>query len=218
MFITFVAAFLLQGPPLPLPKTVLPELNLLSYCVRADKAIGITLLSLPKGTPLGTLNPELKALISISIQEVALDLEIMDPRERRYIMVPQKDEDMQTDLDMLRVRQIDFKDAPPLSDTERLPERAYANQLCSFNRSFRTVITNRMEFELDRIPLFSEVLAETDTCYRAWDLIRDAKCEFFYNTVRRQAMKRLKQEMGATAYEQGNWPDFVPRWRFNDLK
>ena len=51
-----------------------------------------------------------------------------------------------------------------------------------------------------------------------WDAVRDARCEFYYVTVRRQALKKLRDLVGEEAYLAGTLPPNVPTWRFNELK
>ena len=43
---------------------------------------------------------------------------------------------------------------------------------------------------------------------------RHAACEYYYVTVRRQALKKLKEMIGDQAYYSGSLPPHVPVWRF----
>ena len=47
--------------------------------------------------------------------------------------------------------------------------------------------------------------------------MRDARCEYYYITVRRQALKRLRTMIGAEAYDAAELPPYVPLWRFLEL-
>jgi hypothetical protein len=60
-------------------------------------------------------------------------------------------------------------------------------------------------------------LKETDSLYQVWDSVRDARCEYYYITVRRQALKRLQQMIGPDAYNAANLPPHVPLWRFQEV-
>jgi hypothetical protein len=60
------------------------------------------------------------------------------------------------------------------------------------------------------------MLRETDDLYRVWDAIRDARCESFYITTRRMALKRLRDLIGPEAYYAGHLPPYVPTWRFQE--
>ena len=38
-------------------------------------------------------------------------------------------------------------------------------------------------------------MKETDRLYHVWDAVRDSRCDYYYVTVRRQALKKLKEAM-----------------------
>ena len=61
------------------------------------------------------------------------------------------------------------------------------------------------------------ILQETDQLYQIWDTVRDARCEYYYVTVRRQALKRLREALGDEAYFSGRLPPHVPLWRFQQI-
>ena len=60
--------------------------------------------------------------------------------------------------------------------------------------------------EPDRAPLVRAALKETDWLYQVWDAVRDARCEYYYVTVRRQSLKRLQTMLGADAYSAADLP------------
>src|SRR5439155_11277213 len=107
------------------------------------------------------------------------------------------------DLNMLRRRYKELADAPRLADSYRFPERAAVNELVRFNRAYRKNLDQRH-------------LLETDRLYQVWDAVRDARCEFYYVTVRRHALKKLKDQIGDEAWDTATLPPGVPTWRFAD--
>ena len=127
-------------------------------------------------------------------------------------------EDFETDLDLLRRRYQELRDAPPLADADRLPARDAVNHLIQFNRSYRTHLEGRQVWEADRADVIGVALAETDRLYKVWDAVRDARCEFYYVTVRRQALKRLREALGDAAYGTAELPPHVPAWRFREAR
>lgn len=151
-----------------------------------------------------------------AVHKVAIDWEILDTRETSYIFA--KRSDFESDLNLLRRRYQDFKDAPPLSDSQLLPERKLVNDLVQFNRAYRKHLVEKHLLEQDRAGLYEEVMIECDQLYKVWDAVRDARCEFYYITVRRQALIRLKQMLGEEDYRNVNLPPNVPTWRFNEGK
>jgi hypothetical protein len=58
------------------------------------------------------------------------------------------------------------------------------------------------------------VLLETDRLYQVWDAVRDARCDYYYVNVRRQALERLRELVGDEAYYSGDLPPCVPLWHF----
>ncbi len=57
-------------------------------------------------------------------------------------------------------------------------------------------------------------IQETDRLYQVWDKVRDARCDYYYVTVRRTALKDLRALIGDQAYYAGDLPPCVPLWRF----
>lgn len=150
-----------------------------------------------------------------SLQDVAVEWQLIDPRETRYIFTDP--ECYSADLHMVRLRHQDLKDAPRAEDSVRFPEREMVNEWIKFNRVFRKKIDERMQLESDRQAIYVQVIKETDDLYVVWDLVRDARCEFYYVQVRRQALKKLREKVGQEAYDTVDLPPIAPFWRFNEL-
>src|SRR5437660_2583073 len=158
-----------------------------------DYALAMALLTLAPDAaetaptePFTTLRPTLQAL--------AIDWEILDPREIRYVLT--RGEDFAADLKLLRRRWHDLQDAPPLHDCMRFPDRALINDLLAFNRAYRQHLDSRQSLDTTRAYELNEALREADRLYQVWDTVRDARCEFYYVTVRRQALKKLRETVG----------------------
>lgn len=178
----------------------------------SDLVLAAALLSAPVGTPEPVPAAERWEPVRAAIHKTAVAWEIMDPREERYLMAGR--DDFEPDLNLLRQRFADLADAPKLTDCRRLPNRHTVNELIKFNRAFRKHLEERERWEPDRADLFSQALEETDRFYRQWDAIRDAQCDFYYVTVRRTALKKLRDAIGADAFAAGALPSYVPEWRF----
>jgi hypothetical protein len=150
------------------------------------------------------------------MQALAVRWEILDSREARYILARQ--EDFLSDLNLLRRRYRDLIDAPAILDCQRFPERSTVNELLAFNRSYRQYIDIRQPVELIHWWELRTTLHETDRLYQVWDAVRDARCDYYYVTVRRQALKRLRELIGDEAYHAANLPPCVPLWRFQPIR
>ena len=181
----------------------------------SDLLFAAMLLSAPVGTHEIPPPAERWPIVRNALHHTAVEWQILDPRETRYVLA--KPEDFQEDLDFLRKRRSDLAEAPKVIDTERLPDRALINDCIRFNRSFRKHMELRMAWEADRADFILEVINETERLYKIWDAIRDAKSHLHYVTTRRLALLRLRDMIGPVAYESGQTPPFVPDWRFARL-
>lgn len=178
----------------------------------SDLFLASVLLAAPMGTPEQVPPPERWASVQAALHQAAIELEILDRRETGYVLA--KPEDYQDDLDFLRKRRAALADAPLLAESERLPDRRTIGEYIRFNRAFRKTLDTRLIWEADRADLIGEAIRETDRLYSTWDAIRDARCDFQYVTVRRLALKKLRDHIGEKAYEEGEMPPYVPDWRF----
>ena len=89
--------------------------------------------------------------------------------------------------------------------------------MLAFNRAYRQHLDNRQAMELSNAWELHEMLVEADRLYQIWDLVRDTRCDYYYVTVRRQALKKLKELIGDQAYYSGCLPPHVPVWRFDRI-
>lgn len=179
--------------------------------VPLDYALAVALLTAPTDAPLTT--QDAAALVSLrpALRSLAISCEVLDRREN-YVL--KRDDEFHSDLQLVRRRFRDLFDAPPLEDCQRFPARSLVNDLLSFNRSYRQHLDNRQSLETTYAWELHEALQETDRLYLVWDTVRDARCDYYYVTVRRQALKKLREMIGDEAYYNGTLPPHVPVWRF----
>jgi hypothetical protein len=147
-----------------------------------------------------------------AVQQLALAWEVLDPREVKYVL--SRPEDFSGDLRLLRRRCAELADAPPLHDALRFPDRSLVNDLLTFNRTYKQNVDLMLALDRSRAAELQEVLAESERLYQVWDLVRDSRCDYYYITVRRQALKKLRDQLGDEAYYSGALPPHVPVWRF----
>jgi hypothetical protein len=178
----------------------------------SDLLLAVALLTAPVGTPEQTPSEEHWPVVRDALHKAAIDWELMDPRETRYLLATR--DDFEPDLNLLRKRYAELADAPKLSECQRLPDRRTVSELIKFNRAYRKHLEDREVWETDRSDMLEVVIQETDRLYRQWDAIRDAQCDFYYVTVRRAALKKLREAIGEDAFVTGRMPPYVPEWRF----
>lgn len=156
------------------------------------------------------------AQLKPSLVKVSLDWEILDPRETRYVLA--QPDDVAHDLQMLQRRYQELKDAPRVSDAVRFPDRQICNELLAFNRSYRNHVEVRQPLEMGNAYMLRTIQREVDYLYQVWDTVRDARCEYYYVTVRRQALKSLRERIGDDDYYSAKLPPHVPLWRFEEIR
>jgi hypothetical protein len=154
--------------------------------------------------------------LRLPLRVLAIDLEILDTRELRYVLA--RPEDFVSDLNLLRRRYHELATAPMADDAARFPERTTVNELLAFNRRYRQLIDVRKPLELVHGWELRLALQETDRLYQVWDKVRDARCPYYYVTVRRQALKRLRELVGEDSYYSGSLPPCVPLLCFREVQ
>lgn len=176
-----------------------------------DFLLAAVLLTTPPGVPEPPPTADRWVEVRDGLQQLAIRWELLDPRETHYLLA--RREEFSIDVNLLRRRYQELKDAPRLADADRLPAKAVAEDMVKANRAFRAGINDRRVLELDRAELLNNILHEADQLYRVWDAVRDAKCEFYYITARRQALRKLRDTLGDDAYARGELPPNLPLWR-----
>jgi hypothetical protein len=146
-----------------------------------------------------------------SVRALALQLELLDPREVNHLLADPRQ--FVSELKVLQGRYQELKTAPALAEVTRLPSRDVAADLLAFNRSYRDGLTSRLEVDMVHAEELRTALSETDQLHRIWDMVRDARCEYYYVTYRRQALMQLREAVGAQAFYSGQLPPHVPLWR-----
>ena len=175
----------------------------------------ISLLTTPPDVPEPVPDAEQWPELQAALVATAIEWEILDPRETRYVFA--RLEDFEDNLNLIRRRYRDLVDAPKVADANRFPDHRTVNDLLGFNRAYRRHLDAHQPMDLDRGEQLREAIRETDSLYQVWDAVRDARCEYYYVTVRRQALKRLRQLLGDDAYYFGRLPPHVPLWRFQQI-
>lgn len=141
-----------------------------------------------------------------ALRALAIDAEILDLREAGHVLT--RPEDFGNDLALLRNRWSVLWDAPPLIDNERFPCRYTLTCQLALNRELHRHVDAQAHGDRRRL-----VLDELDQAYVQLDTLRDARCAYYYVTVRREALKRLCDQLGPEAYYAGRLPPCVPLHR-----
>lgn len=150
-------------------------------------------------------------LLAPYLCSAALALELMDPRETKYLFIYRAIES-QSDLATIRTRWQELKDAPPVADAARFPHRQLVRAWLNFNRAFRAHIEARQEMEPLSQWTLREAVIDCNRLYDFWDTVADASTPHYYLTVRRRCLLKLRDLLGPEAYYAGVLPEIVPMW------
>lgn len=160
--------------------------------------------------------PRLLIMFAPEIKTILINAELLDQRELRYILT--KLDEVTSDWRMIQRRANSLKNAPYLVDHLRFTmDRSTVNELLLFNRAYRQHLDNCL-------PLYSRSIEirmaheENEILYQVWNCVRDAKCEYYYTHIRRQALARLQTMIGEENFNKGWMPPHVPIWRFTAIR
>lgn len=177
----------------------------------AETLFAVLLLQTPQ-LPEEALQPERWHMhwpnLQLALVSVALDWEILDPREVPYVL--RQPETLAVDLHMLRQRYRELADAPFVNDAWLFPRGCVVQEAITFNRACARWFDEHYA-HLPNLP--ADKLAyrrELDQCYRIWDTVREVQCEYYMVSVRRQCLKQLRDYLGPEAYREGRLPPPVP--------
>ena len=171
----------------------------------AEVILAAALLASPKDTQ---FDPALIETVRPSLIAIGLDAGVIDPREKHFLFM----QDPQGDLAMIQGRMEDMKDCPELGECYRFPDRKTVNDFLAMNRAFRNNLQLRLAIDCFNEAEIRTAIIETDQLYQIWDTVRDANCDYYYVTVRRQALRLLRDLIGAEAFYSGNMPPPIPIW------
>jgi hypothetical protein len=170
--------------------------------------LAAALIASPKECPLPTNQIAWLEATKPTLLTISVSAEILDPRERAYLFT----QDLVDDLTMLQTRNGDLAWAPLLGECDRFPPRKTINDFLALNRAYRADMTNRLVIDLVHAEEIRTAICETDQLYYVWDTLRDAQCEYYYVTVRRQSLQLLRELSGPSAFYAGQMPPTVPVW------
>jgi hypothetical protein len=180
-----------------------------------ELTLAVALLSAPPDSLELPDTVALHSAVAPALRAVAMDWELLDPRESDYLKNPQ---DLASDLKLLQGRFEEYHSAPRVAEVNRFPGRDLVGDMLAFNRSYRDGINSRLDVDMVHADELRTIIAETDLLYRVYDALRDARCEYFYVTYRRQALAQLRDLIGMEAFYSGQLPPHVPLWRIPEAR
>ena len=177
----------------------------------SDCLLAAVLLTAPADVPLPVEALAWAEACRAPLLALALDAQLLDPRENLNYLT--RSSDAAGDLRALQGRFRDFAFAPLVQESLRFPDRNTSLEFLAFNRAYRDDLQLRLEVDPGDAATLRAALAEADQLYHLWWLVADTRWGAIYVTPRRQALQRLRDEIGAAAFYSGQLPPYVPVWR-----
>jgi hypothetical protein len=147
-----------------------------------------------------------------ALQALALEWQILDAREiGRFLIEPKE---FAHDLKVLQERCQRLYNAPRLEERGRFLPLKLIDQLISHNRAYRKELEDRLALDSLHAEDLRGAIDEADQLFRIWDTLRDALTEHYYVDYQRQALDRLRDQLGLAAFYRGDMPPALPIWRF----
>ena len=162
---------------------------------------------LPPGAEAGVY-----AALAPTLRGLALHWQILDARELGRLLNDAKD--FPQDLKVLQERMQRLYCAPLLEERGRFVPLKLVEQLTAHNRAYRKELEDRLALDTLHAEELRAAIAETEELFRIWDTLRDALTEHYYIDYQRQALDRLRQQIGLAAFYRGDMPPALPIWRF----
>lgn len=151
-----------------------------------------------------------------ALMQAAVDAEVVDPREEALLQGQSRDP--AGDFRQLAARYHDLLTAPLVAECQRFPERRTIADFLACNRTYRRELETRLTVDQIHAEALRIGIAETDQLHYLWNLLRDARCEYYYVTVRRQALQQLRDLVGLEAFYTAQLPPHIPIWHFPALR
>src|SRR5579871_2202370 len=129
--------------------------------------LAFAMITAPPSAPAPVIDAAAWPTFRTALREQAIRCEILDPREERLSRLDQ----FGADLTTLRQRHRDLRNAPPLADALRFPNRRQVSEMLQFNQDYRKHLKERQVVDLYRGSVFKDAIRETDDLYHVWDLV-----------------------------------------------
>lgn len=134
--------------------------------------------------------------------------ELVDEREYSYFRVF----DWPSLSNQLQERFENYDQMPRTGEADRFPDRSAINAFLAVNRQFHADLQRRLAIDLVNEDTINRAISECDQLYQIYDTLRDARCEYYYVTTRRQALQLLKILIGEESFYSGRLPPPYPVW------
>lgn len=147
------------------------------------------------------------------ILALAVEDEILDPRECRYTLTNEP----LADLKRLQEKRRTYAHFPRLHEGDHLPTAEQIQLRTRLAAAVQYEITNRQAMGMIEPHLLLAMKKETERLQTFWGYAYDVRCPYYYVCVKREALAKLVQMLGEERFFRGDWPDPVPFRHFQRI-
>lgn len=124
------------------------------------------------------------------------------------------------DFKVLYRRYLELKDAPLVEDfhPKFLMDTNLISKFLSFNYKFRQELDERQKWNWDQSDIIATARQEAEKMNDIWELINKINQDYMPKGDKRAAYLELKFLMGEAEFNKPELPDFVPTWRFKEVR
>lgn len=178
--------------------------------------IALALLTTPPCQEIKEVEKHDSFLVRMNLRQLSLQMDIID--ESEDYMKTEGHIWFESQVDLLRGKYYDVKDAPPIIDEMRFPDRETLRPLIAFNRQYKAHLECQQAINgQHRSEDYQAIIQETQDLYLIYDWVFDAKGQYFPLAYRRFCLKKARELMGDKLYYEGRMPPHVPIWRFRSI-
>lgn len=162
--------------------------------------LAVVMATAPPELPMDRETELWAEVLRTQLAAVAIGAEVIDPKEASVT------------LDVIRERFRQYGAMPTLIDCNRFPPRQLLNEWLAENRKYRQSLLTRLAIDRVHEHELRGAIEDCDTLYAVYDTLRDACCEYYYVTVRRESLDRVRRQIGERAFYAGVMPRPLPLW------
>lgn len=156
-----------------------------------------------------------RPLLFAPMRHLAVSMDLLSEKESGWHLHLWTKASWRGDLENLRCRYRDVKDAPPSTDARLFPTAEHCQKLIDFNVEHQSWL----DAQVIIFPWknFDNWIAENRKLKYTWELVKYSTQDYHDLSKRRLALKHLRHTLGDDAYYRGQLPPHVPVWRFQRI-
>lgn len=161
--------------------------------------------------------PSITAAEAACVKAAAVAVQVMDRNERNIYFA--EEGHYQGDLRILRGRYLKYRDCPLVEQADALPPADHSAEAVARNAQFRRWLEGNEVFyrSTGQGPVYDQTKRENAELGQFWAAVREARCDYYYVIVRRDALRVLRDRFDFIP-GRDELPPSTPHWRLPEGK